>query len=215
MPQLLKLGGYKSYWFFRGVADWKTPVGVSLGRDRRLADSRLLAAARLRPGLRIAEHAAGVLRLLQGAIRRAGPVCPRARPRGTGRGPTSPSPRNTCRRWSSSSIASRTSRSSCGWPCPAISRPWWPSGRPAGHRRRAESHFSGRLQQPDRIEAAHARARRLLTAAEKLGVLQHWLAIGKGTVPFSLTRKSGQSPRPTTKSSGGRGSRCSSTRRTT
>ena len=25
MPQLLKLGGYKSYWFFRGVADWKTP----------------------------------------------------------------------------------------------------------------------------------------------------------------------------------------------
>jgi alpha-mannosidase len=25
MPQLLKLGGYKSYWFFRGVPDWKTP----------------------------------------------------------------------------------------------------------------------------------------------------------------------------------------------
>ena len=25
MPQLLKLGGYKSYWFFRGVADWNTP----------------------------------------------------------------------------------------------------------------------------------------------------------------------------------------------
>ncbi len=25
MPQLLKLGGYKSFWFFRGVADWKTP----------------------------------------------------------------------------------------------------------------------------------------------------------------------------------------------
>jgi alpha-mannosidase len=25
MPQLLKLGGYKSFWFFRGVADWSTP----------------------------------------------------------------------------------------------------------------------------------------------------------------------------------------------
>jgi alpha-mannosidase len=25
MPQLLKLGGYKSFWFFRGVADWNTP----------------------------------------------------------------------------------------------------------------------------------------------------------------------------------------------
>jgi alpha-mannosidase len=25
MPQLLKLGGYKSFWFFRGVPDWKTP----------------------------------------------------------------------------------------------------------------------------------------------------------------------------------------------
>ena len=25
MPQLLKLGGFKSFWFFRGVADWNTP----------------------------------------------------------------------------------------------------------------------------------------------------------------------------------------------
>jgi alpha-mannosidase len=25
MPQLLKLGGYKSFWFFRGVPDWNTP----------------------------------------------------------------------------------------------------------------------------------------------------------------------------------------------
>ena len=25
IPQILKLGGYKSFWFFRGVADWKTP----------------------------------------------------------------------------------------------------------------------------------------------------------------------------------------------
>ena len=26
MPQLLKLGGYKSFWFFRGVADWNVPA---------------------------------------------------------------------------------------------------------------------------------------------------------------------------------------------
>ena len=26
MPQLLKLGGYESFWFFRGVADWNVPA---------------------------------------------------------------------------------------------------------------------------------------------------------------------------------------------
>ena len=43
-------------------------LGVSLGGDRRLADSRLLAAARLRHGLWLADYAPGVYEVLQGAI---------------------------------------------------------------------------------------------------------------------------------------------------
>ncbi len=42
MPQLLKLGGYKSFWFSRGVANPEHAARLPLGRARRLADSRVL-----------------------------------------------------------------------------------------------------------------------------------------------------------------------------
>ena len=51
MPQLLALGGYKSFWFFRGVPRQDHPVRVLLGRDRRHQDPRLLAALWLRAAL--------------------------------------------------------------------------------------------------------------------------------------------------------------------
>ena len=127
MPQLLKLGGYKSFWFFRGVADWNTPSeflweGI---------DGSRIPAFWLPHGYGMAYGSPNTLpeftKFFKERFDCAGAVRPRARPGRAGRGRTSPSPRNTCRRWSSSSIASRTRRSSCGWPCPPISRPSWPS----------------------------------------------------------------------------------------
>ena len=59
MPQILKLAGYKSYWFRRGVPNLDLP-GEFLAGYRRHRDPGILAAAWLRNVLRIAIEPARV-----------------------------------------------------------------------------------------------------------------------------------------------------------
>ena len=56
IPQLFKLGGYTSFWFFRGVPRQDFPSEFTPGRDRRHADSRVLGAVRLRRFLWVAAN---------------------------------------------------------------------------------------------------------------------------------------------------------------
>ena len=48
MPQLMKLGGYKSFWIAARPEGRQNALRVPLARDRRLANPHVLAAAKLR-----------------------------------------------------------------------------------------------------------------------------------------------------------------------
>ena len=67
MPQILTLAGYKSFWSQRGEPS-ESPLGVSLGRDRRHVHPRLPAAAQLRPALWSSRQPGPVQRLRQAAL---------------------------------------------------------------------------------------------------------------------------------------------------
>ena len=122
MPQLLAQGGYKSFWFFRGVPRQDFPSeffweGI---------DGTRIAAFWLPHGYGLVYGApnetAGFARVHEGPVRRARSELRMGRTASARRASTSASPRSTWPRASRSSIATRRPRSICGWPCPPISR---------------------------------------------------------------------------------------------
>ena len=126
MPQLLKLGGYKSFWTQRGVTDPNTPSeflweGI---------DGSQIPAFWLPHSYAVTYGSPADLPAFAGFFKQrfdALAPFPEAAAGSDWPEPTSASPRSTCRRWSSSSIARPTLLSNCASPCRPISRPWWPS----------------------------------------------------------------------------------------
>ena len=193
--------GYKSFWFFRGVAAGNTPCGIPLGRDRRLADPGVLAAQGYGACYGSPNTLPGVYRVHQGAIRRPDAPARRDTAASAWPEPTSASPRNTCRRWSSSSIVSPTLPSSCGSAVPTDFEALVAQRPPIGPSFGGELNpiFQGTYSSRIELKQRTRELERLLTTAEKLGVLAGWLGM----------------PADDGRRSGGPGSRCSSTRRTT
>ncbi|MFZ1934965.1 MAG: glycoside hydrolase family 38 C-terminal domain-containing protein [Thermoguttaceae bacterium] len=194
MPQLLKLGGYKSYWFFRGVADWKTPSeflweGI---------DGSRIPAFWLPHGYGMAYGSPTTLPEFTKFFKeRFDWLAPFARGRGRvgpaggdvtepeeyqaalveqfNRQPNQPFElRLAVPEDFEALVAKRPDRPVIGGELNPI----------------FQGAYSSRIELKQRTRELEG----LLTTAEKLGVLQHYLATAKGTVPFSPTRKLGQSP---------------------
>ena len=161
MPQLLAQGGFKSFWFFRGVPRQDYPSeflweGI---------DGTRIPAFWLPHGYGLMygspNEQPGSLSFVKERFNAA------RRPTRTGltasasAGSTSASPRNTWPRGSRSSIATRRPRSPCGWPFPPNSRRPSP-GAPIGPFSKVSSIpifqgiYSSRIELKI-LDAAHAR----------------------------------------------------------
>ena len=76
LPQILKLAGFQSFWFLRGVRRLGYPGRILLGGARRHAHRRLLAAADAADALRLAPEVARVLALDDRPLQLACPGVP-------------------------------------------------------------------------------------------------------------------------------------------
>ncbi len=194
MPQLLKLGGFKSYWFFRGVADWKTPSEFLW----QGIDGTRIPAFWLPHGYGMAYGSPSTLpEFTKFFQERFDWLAPFTR----GRGRVGPAGNNVCEpEEHQAALVEQFNRQPNR---PFELRLALPEDFEALVAKRSDRPVIGGELNPifqgaysSRIELKQ-RTRELeglLTADEKLGVLQHYLAAAKGTVPFSLTRKLGQSP---------------------
>ena len=176
MPQLLKLGGYQSFWFFRGVADWDVPAeflweGIDGSRIPAFWLPHGYAAH-----LRLAARPARVRRVLPAAIRCAGAVRPR-------RGPSRVGRRRRVRAGGARPRAGRAVQPPAGRAVRTAHRRARPTTKRSSAQRpdrpvvRGELNpiFQGAYSSRIELKQRTRELERLLTTAEKLDVMLRWL----------------------------------------
>ncbi len=178
LPQLLAKGGFKTFWFVRGVPRQDFPVRVFLGRDRRHPDRLDLSAPQLRASCMDRRM---TRRQVQGirAVKRFNMLSPNSHgPDRVGlSGPDVAEPEDqldAADRRVQPRPASAPSR--CEWPCPPTSRRPSP-GAPTGPVWKGELNpiFQGIYSSRIELKAWMRLMEEQLLTAEKLSVLAAWL----------------------------------------